>query len=454
MSLPPGFRFHPTDEELVSYYLKRKIDGQKIELEVIPVVELYKFNPWDLPGMFCFSLSLKFSVFMTAVTFQFQDEIVEVTQPSCFADKSFLPNRDMEWFFFCPRDRKYPNGSRTNRATAVGYWKATGKDRKVVCSNSVIGLRKTLVFYCGRAPLGDRTNWVMHEYRICEEGSSEVRGAFVLCRVVKKNENGLKTGDFQGESRSRRTMPCSLNDINQGNFSGSASRITGETPSPENNLVNGSTGSNPIASPSEDRRRSERCKAIMETDLSNYSVSTDPVSIIQKVCASECTSEVNSPTSATAFQPCNLMTSPFPAYLTEEIDLANDLSRLGFLSTYPRHTNSLGMDADMMFQSFEWPAYPGNMNSLTDGLRHSTAKKSRSLIRPNMKDHAAKPFNIEQLEQEPSDASKFCRDIVDLTQPHFKIVVKLSNRTLPNWSRKMRSKENKEKKHPLLSVGA
>lgn len=50
MSLPPGFRFHPTDDELVGYYLKRKVDGLKIELEVIPVIDLYKLEPWELPG--------------------------------------------------------------------------------------------------------------------------------------------------------------------------------------------------------------------------------------------------------------------------------------------------------------------------------------------------------------------------------------------------------------------
>ncbi|KAG6494998.1 hypothetical protein ZIOFF_042788 [Zingiber officinale] len=47
--LPPGFRFRFTDDELVGYYLKRKVDGLSFELEIIPVVELYKYEPWELP---------------------------------------------------------------------------------------------------------------------------------------------------------------------------------------------------------------------------------------------------------------------------------------------------------------------------------------------------------------------------------------------------------------------
>lgn len=52
VSMPPGFRFHPTDEELVIYYLKRKINGRTIELEIIPEIDLYKCEPWDLPGIY------------------------------------------------------------------------------------------------------------------------------------------------------------------------------------------------------------------------------------------------------------------------------------------------------------------------------------------------------------------------------------------------------------------
>jgi len=114
------------------------------------------------------------------------------------SEKSFLPKRDLEWFFFVPRDRKYPNGSRTNRATTTGYWKATGKDRKVSCDGgAVCGVRKTLVFYRGRAPGGERTDWVMHEYRLCQDllhGASNFLGAYALCRVSKRTEAGLLHG--------------------------------------------------------------------------------------------------------------------------------------------------------------------------------------------------------------------------------------------------------------------
>lgn len=50
-SLPPGFRFHPTDVELVKYYLKRKVLGRAIKVEAIAEVDIYKYAPWDLPGI-------------------------------------------------------------------------------------------------------------------------------------------------------------------------------------------------------------------------------------------------------------------------------------------------------------------------------------------------------------------------------------------------------------------
>lgn len=90
-----------------------------------------------------------------------------------FPDKSCWESGDLKWYFFCPREKKYRNGNRIQRATEGGYWKTTGKDRSVLYSGEVVGWIKTLIFHTGRAPRGDRTNWVMHEYRLEDQGLAD-----------------------------------------------------------------------------------------------------------------------------------------------------------------------------------------------------------------------------------------------------------------------------------------
>ncbi|KAK6128398.1 hypothetical protein DH2020_037874 [Rehmannia glutinosa] len=153
LNLPAGFRFHPTDEELVVHYLCRRCAGQQIAVPIVAEIDLYKFDPWELPGM------------------------------SLYGEK--------EWYFFSPRDRKYPNGSRPNRAAGTGYWKATGAD-KPVGKPRTLGIKKALVFYAGKAPRGVKTNWIMHEYRLANVDRSAGKknnlrlDDWVLCRIYNK----------------------------------------------------------------------------------------------------------------------------------------------------------------------------------------------------------------------------------------------------------------------------
>ncbi|KAL3637588.1 Transcription factor JUNGBRUNNEN 1 [Castilleja foliolosa] len=126
----PGFRFHPTDEELVGFYLKRKVQNKPICIELIKQADIYKYDPWDLP------------------------------KSGNVGDK--------EWYFFCKRGRKYRNSVRPNRVTGSGFWKATGIDKPVYSSGGhvCIGLKKSLVYYLGCAGKGTKTDWMMHEFRL------------------------------------------------------------------------------------------------------------------------------------------------------------------------------------------------------------------------------------------------------------------------------------------------
>ncbi|XP_014517219.1 NAC domain-containing protein 37-like [Vigna radiata var. radiata] len=95
----PGFRFHPTDEKLVGYCLRKKVASQKIDLDVITEIDLYH---------------------RCRIGYEEQNE----------------------WYFFSHKDKKYPTGARTNRATMVGFWKATGRDKAVYDKAKLIGMRK------------------------------------------------------------------------------------------------------------------------------------------------------------------------------------------------------------------------------------------------------------------------------------------------------------------------
>ncbi|KAL8130312.1 hypothetical protein V2J09_019467 [Rumex salicifolius] len=171
IDLPAGFRFHPTDEELIFHYLSSKILDVNFTAIAIGEADFNNCEPWDLPKM--------------------------------------AKMGEKEWYFFCLRDRKYPTGLRANRATGEGYWKATGKDKEIYKERSVVGMKKTLVYYHGRAPRGEKTNWIMHEYRL-HPSPKCAKNEWVICRVFNKSPAD-KNISFSAETSSPQINQTQLN---------------------------------------------------------------------------------------------------------------------------------------------------------------------------------------------------------------------------------------------------
>ncbi|KAL2519363.1 NAC transcription factor 29 [Abeliophyllum distichum] len=212
--LPPGFRFHPTDEELIIYYLRNQATSRPCPVAIIPEVDIYKFDPWQLPEKAEFG--------------------------------------ENEWYFFTPRDRKYPNGVRPNRAAVSGYWKATGTDKAIYSGSKYVGIKKALVFYKGRPPKGVKTDWIMHEYRLSESRSqpNKQNGSmrlddWVLCRIYKKKNLGKavepkvenpiaqnvtlnNATSEQQEQASKFPRTCSLTHLWEFGYMGSISHLLNE----------------------------------------------------------------------------------------------------------------------------------------------------------------------------------------------------------------------------------
>ncbi|KAJ0249382.1 NAC protein [Hirschfeldia incana] len=185
----PGFRFHPTDEELVGFYLSKKVlqkKSSKID-EIISHIDIYKFDPWDLPR---------------------------------------LRDTEKDSYFFCKRGRKYRNSIRPNRVTGSGFWKATGIDKPVYSdgsSKAVIGLKKTLVYYIGSAGKGSKTDWMMHEFRLPTANDTIPGGSthlnptppsllhaevWTLCRIFKRNVLSRKyTPEWRELAGGKRVRP-------------------------------------------------------------------------------------------------------------------------------------------------------------------------------------------------------------------------------------------------------
>ncbi|XP_021628035.1 NAC domain-containing protein 96 [Manihot esculenta] len=171
LKLACGYRFSPHDSELIVHYLLRKILGQQLPVNIIPEIDLYQYDADQLPI------------------------------------SEFKHGKPGEAYFFTRVERRYSRGSSWKRTTKTGFWKATGSDVQVEYKNKVIGLKKTMVFYWGKAPVGEKSPWIMHEYRVHPNFFSQddeydrfksMLESYVVCRIRSKGE------DSDSESKSFR----------------------------------------------------------------------------------------------------------------------------------------------------------------------------------------------------------------------------------------------------------
>ncbi|XP_044466974.1 NAC domain-containing protein 83-like [Mangifera indica] len=169
IKLPIGYRFYPTDEELVVHYLKRKVFGMPLPASVIRELDVFQADPWSLPG-----------------------DLKE------------------KRFFFSNNRAGNAKESQCKIAAGSGYWKSTGKDKQIMDSEShkqAIGLRKTLSFRQGKSAnqqYQNKTRWLMHEYRLLcpstNPNSTHLLSDWKVYRIFQRKRKPKKHGSNKNQN--------------------------------------------------------------------------------------------------------------------------------------------------------------------------------------------------------------------------------------------------------------
>ncbi|KAL6007240.1 NAC domain-containing protein [Asimina triloba] len=165
LDLPAGFRFLPTDIELLGYYLRNKMLCHNLPTAgFIHDCYIYDFNPDQLAGM-------------------------------------YGVGDNGEMYFFTKRERKTSHATRPDRTAGDGYWKSNRTHVVVDDGGMIWGYKMNLKFHKGTSPKGIATDWLMDEYRIEKTDQpqnptqSNMMSGYVLCRIHRHKS--------QGQSRKR-----------------------------------------------------------------------------------------------------------------------------------------------------------------------------------------------------------------------------------------------------------
>ncbi|KAL4613943.1 hypothetical protein ACB092_07G019100 [Castanea dentata] len=176
-----GYKFRPTDYDLIVHYLINKILNQPLPCNRVVDDE---------------------------------DELLYRCPPERIAENNSNYG-ETAWYFFTRRTQQYRKGKRPILASANGYWKAMGDDKEIKSKEIVVGYKKKFVFHRGNPLSGDKTNWIMKEYRITHppiERNPRIKNGkridkWILCKLYKRKE---------GIPRKNRTQKaCSKSHANE-----------------------------------------------------------------------------------------------------------------------------------------------------------------------------------------------------------------------------------------------
>ncbi|XVF84368.1 hypothetical protein PTKIN_Ptkin17bG0031000 [Pterospermum kingtungense] len=172
--IPPGFRFRPTKEDILHYYLRPAINGEPLPSSVVVEADIYGENrePW---------------------------KIFNKDDPKSF------------WVF---TKLKRKSKSKIDRVAGHGCW--LGRSSKVIenARGQLVGFEKYFTFSCKRdkSISQNNGNWTMHEFSLSQEGFND----YVICEI-KNRDVVVDLGHLDDEvessnNRKRKTVHVSDED--------------------------------------------------------------------------------------------------------------------------------------------------------------------------------------------------------------------------------------------------
>ncbi|XP_034198966.1 NAC transcription factor 29-like isoform X1 [Prunus dulcis] len=169
-----GYRFDPSEDQIVVFYLFNKILGRELPInDIIKEISVYEHDPDELPN------------------------------------DDFKHGVDCnEAFYFAYTEQVYSSrGKITRRTTKSGYWDLDGEEEEVRYRNGdiTVGFEKVMVFHKGTAPNGIETDFSMHEYRVnplivpTHVLNDSIRAKierYVVCRIIHEGVSNFPLTNF------------------------------------------------------------------------------------------------------------------------------------------------------------------------------------------------------------------------------------------------------------------